>query len=1000
VTGGFIAVYDRAAVDSSPPFTPLASPATPPPLCTAPGVVAPRWIIKGNQTGLDRPFGLAVVGGELIVANQSAGVEALSSIRTFSLAALTAANQFPAARADLVPAHTLTDRLSGPSFITFDAVNRELFVSNSYTGIVTVYARSSAGDFTFARDVRDKGFNPFQLLAGLALDREGPRDELFIAHGLYPLPGMISVFPRTATGTPDALRTRLGPAAGLDEPQGLAVDGALGALFVANNPRTTTGGSVTVYDRTWTDGTVPPRSTQRDPELFSPVALVLADAAPTCGAYTLTAPALVTVPAGSPATIPITATLVRGAGTVTFDRQAVTGLPAETDATFSPTQCVLSCGTALRITTASTTPRVDSTITVTTSAAMTGASSEDRCTVPGRVSFTLRVTDPPAPPVNNLAVTKNGPPAADGTITSVPPGIECGTRCVATFAPGTEVTLRDGADADSLFSGWNPTSCTQPDGTCRVTATAATTTVSASYDPKATLIVQKNGSAQDTVIGPRIACGDDCQDDFVRGTVVELEALPGPTSTFQGIFPNCIPTDTLRRCRVTLTARTTTVFAVFGGPGLGLTKAGSGRGAVRIEPPGVVCEADCFRATVGYDSAAGGTEVTLTAEPDAGSLFAGWSGCTTNSDRICTVRLTTPNTEITATFDANVRVAVFPKGTASGTVSFIPEAAPCLEPVPGAICGRYFGEFLVTLTARPDPGAIFAGWSTPDRSKRPRCGGSGPCDFRASGLTQVDAYFVRTPQEAFVSKLYLDVFGQTPDPGNVQTLIDALTPPPTLTVSALLDAFFNGPTFSDPRFKDLTFRDARFNGRFATELTPAGYVNVLFRAFLDEEPPDDASPPRCAGADAGTIVCATRAQVVQALFDPLVTRLVAAATFPRGATPVYQNLLGRDPTPAEAQAFAADPRAATLAILGSAAYAGRRSFRVETAASSDDVGIAEDVRLLLLGLFVLRPQDVVASEVASGVAEVRRRGEEIEEAFLRSAAFMARFARLFPGAAP
>ncbi len=51
-----------------------------------------------------------------------------------------------------------------------------------------------------------------------------------------------------------------------------------------------------------------------------------------------------------------------------------------------------------------------------------------------------------------LTVAKGG--TGIGTVTSSPPGIECGATCSAGFAPGTSVALTASPYADSVFSGW------------------------------------------------------------------------------------------------------------------------------------------------------------------------------------------------------------------------------------------------------------------------------------------------------------------------------------------------------------------------------------------------------------------------------------------------------------------------------------------------------------------------------------------------------------------
>jgi uncharacterized repeat protein (TIGR01451 family) len=77
---------------------------------------------------------------------------------------------------------------------------------------------------------------------------------------------------------------------------------------------------------------------------------------------------------------------------------------------------------------------------------------------------------------------------------------------------------------------------------------------------------------------------------------------------------------------------------------LTVTKAGTGSGMVTSSPAGIDCGATCSA------SFASGTTVTLTATPDAGSTFTGWSGACTGTGP-CTVTMD-QDRAVTATFDS------------------------------------------------------------------------------------------------------------------------------------------------------------------------------------------------------------------------------------------------------------------------------------------------------------------------------------------------------------
>src|SRR3989442_2092782 len=77
-------------------------------------------------------------------------------------------------------------------------------------------------------------------------------------------------------------------------------------------------------------------------------------------------------------------------------------------------------------------------------------------------------------PAPTLTVQRTG----SGTVTSNPAGIDCGSDCSESYAPGTAVTLMAAPAAGSAFGGWSG-ACSGT-GTCSVTLSASTS-VTASF---------------------------------------------------------------------------------------------------------------------------------------------------------------------------------------------------------------------------------------------------------------------------------------------------------------------------------------------------------------------------------------------------------------------------------------------------------------------------------------------------------------------------------------
>jgi hypothetical protein len=82
-------------------------------------------------------------------------------------------------------------------------------------------------------------------------------------------------------------------------------------------------------------------------------------------------------------------------------------------------------------------------------------------------------------PAHALTVTRTG--AGTGTVTSAPPGIDCGADCEQSYWLGTPVTLTAAPAAGSVFGGWAG-DCTGTAPTCQLTIAQARS-VTATFNP-------------------------------------------------------------------------------------------------------------------------------------------------------------------------------------------------------------------------------------------------------------------------------------------------------------------------------------------------------------------------------------------------------------------------------------------------------------------------------------------------------------------------------------
>lgn len=179
-------------------------------------------------------------------------------------------------------------------------------------------------------------------------------------------------------------------------------------------------------------------------------------------------------------------------------------------------------------------------------------------------------------------------------------------------------------------------------------------------------------------------------------------------------------------------------IATFFNTTLTVSKSGTGNGIVTGTPAGIDCGSNC---TACYNT---GGIIALSATPDAGSVFTGWSGPCSGTGT-CTVTMSADET-VTATFTASApnqyALTVVKSGTGTGTVASSP---------PGITCGNdcsetYSNTQKVQLMAQANSNSSFTGWSG-------GCSGTGSCQVTVSGLETVVAKFTLNVPNISVSPI-------------------------------------------------------------------------------------------------------------------------------------------------------------------------------------------------------------------------------------------------------
>ena len=249
-----------------------------------------------------------------------------------------------------------------------------------------------------------------------------------------------------------------------------------------------------------------------------------------------------------------------------------------------------------------------------------GCSGTGSCTVVMNADQTVTATFTAPANTFTLTVTKAG--VGLGTVTSSPAGIDCGTTCSFAFTSGTSVTLTATPAAGSTFGGWNGSGCSGT-GTCTVVMSANRSVTATFNAVPSILTVNKAGTGTGTVTSSPagINCGNACSAasaSFPTGSSVTLTATASAGSIFVGWSGGgCSGTGT---CTTVMTTNQTVVATFNLAPTLTVNKSGTGNGTVTSSPAGINCGSDCSQ------SFAQGTVVTLTANPNGTSTFAGWSG--------------------------------------------------------------------------------------------------------------------------------------------------------------------------------------------------------------------------------------------------------------------------------------------------------------------------------------------------------------------------------------
>ena len=330
--------------------------------------------------------------------------------------------------------------------------------------------------------------------------------------------------------------------------------------------------------------------------------------------------------------------------------------------------------------------------------------------------------------------------------------ISCDADCTGTYSEGDVVTLTATENSGSYFTGWSGGGCSGT-GPCVITVTDTNAMVTATFEANPTVHYTRSGTGSGSVMFQPAGnvCVLDCDMQFPPNTEVTMTASANMGSYFEGwqtgpcagMTGPCTftigATDVFANARFTLNHEISVVFD------------GTGEGRVGFAPGMGLCLSTGGTCNEGF---APGTVVTLTATPDMGSFFVGWSGGGCTGTGPCEITMGTTQVAVTATFTLDPEFSILFSGTGTGQVTTQPGGVVC----GGLFCDqRYSPGTELTLTATASPGSFFAGWFAGGPGG-PMCSGTDPCSFTTGMFdASVTAQFqLNTPPVASCRDVTID----------------------------------------------------------------------------------------------------------------------------------------------------------------------------------------------------------------------------------------------------